>query len=73
MLIRLAICFVINSRKPIKISKTKLFACCHKFDPSHTVLLISVLVRLGLLGLIFFNTWFTDFFYKILRSEEGKK
>ena len=25
------------------------------------------------LGLIFFNTWFTDFFLKILRSEEGKK
>ena len=21
----------------------------------------------------FFNTWFTDFFFKILRSEEGKK
>ena len=25
------------------------------------------------LGLIFFNTWFTDFFFKILRSGEGKK
>ena len=25
------------------------------------------------LGLIFFNTWFKDFFFKILRSEEGKK
>ena len=25
------------------------------------------------LGLIFFNTWFMDFFCKILRSEEGKK
>ena len=22
---------------------------------------------------LFFNTWFTDFFKKILRSEEGKK
>ena len=25
------------------------------------------------IGLIFLNTWFTDFFFKILRSEEGKK
>ena len=24
-------------------------------------------------ALFFFNTWFTDFFFKILRSEEGKK
>ena len=27
----------------------------------------------GSLGLFFLNTWFTDFFFKILRSEEGKK
>ena len=25
------------------------------------------------LGLIFFDTWFTDFFFKIIRLEEGKK
>ena len=27
----------------------------------------------SILGLTFFNTWFTDFFFKILRSDEGKK